>query len=124
MRIVRPFLFATVALALAASQVVAAPPDPFSGKWSSIDTDGSNQILALGGSGATRRATLRDDYASVCGGGVAIVRGIGLVAGDTMSGSFIPRCANGTPALETFISWDYDSATNTLTDSFGVVWSR
>jgi hypothetical protein len=124
MRIVRPFLFALAVLTLAAGSVLAAPPDPFSGKWESIDTDGSNQILALGGAGTTRMATLRDDYASVCGGGVAIVRGIGIVAGDTMGGTFIPRCANGTPASEVFISWEYDSATNTLTDTFGVVWSR
>ena len=124
MRIVRPFLFAVAALTLSAGSVLAAPPDPFTGHWQSIDTDGSNQVMALGGAGTTRKATMRDDFASVCGGGVAIVRGIGTVAGDTMSGTFVVRCANGTPVPDTFLSWEYDSASNTLTDNFGVVWSR
>jgi hypothetical protein len=124
MRIVGSMLLACAVVALAVSSVAAKPSDPFHGKWSSIDTDGSNQILAIGGSGTLRNAILRDDFASVCGGGVAVVRGIGNVSGKTMSGTFMPRCANGTPVSETFIGWTYDPATDTLTDSFGVVWSR
>jgi hypothetical protein len=124
MRIVRPMLLALVALVLAAGSSLAAPPDPFKGKWQSVDTDGSNQVLALGGGGATRNVTLRDDFASVCGGGVAIVRGTGTVAGDSLSGTFAVRCANGTAVPDAAITWEYDSVADTLTDSFGVVWTR
>jgi hypothetical protein len=124
MRLARPFLVALALSAAVAGTTFAAPSDPFKGKWQSVDTDGSNQLLALGGAGSTRQVTLHDDFASACGGGVAVVRGIGTVAGDSLSGTFAVRCANGTAVPDTPVTWEYDSETDTLTDSFGVVWSR
>ena len=51
----------TVGSALAAS-------DPFVGGWVSIDTDGSNQGLKIGGIAAARyRVTYHDEGATICG---------------------------------------------------------
>jgi hypothetical protein len=65
-----PLLASAASLLIAAVLVVgaAAAPDPFKGKWHSIDVDGSYQTLVIGGGpGSTYHVRYHDYGASVCG---------------------------------------------------------
>ena len=124
MKLLRAALLATIVATLMATTVLAVPKDPFKGNWKSIDTDGSRQSLALGGRADWRNVNLRDNYATACGGGTAIAKGKGTVSGASLSVTLSVHCANKTPIADTPYTFTYDSLTNTLTDSFGVVWSR
>ena len=68
--------------------------------------------------------TLRDNDATACGGGTAVVKGKGAVADTVLTVTFRVHCASGAEVADTPYTFTYDSTTNTLTDSFGVVWSR
>ncbi len=113
--------------------VTAAPPSPFTGSWTSVDVDGSNQRLTIGG-GPAPRVLLRDDGATVCGLDdegepefAARASGRAAIAGTTLTVDFDLYClASPTYFLDTFpgITYDYDAGTDTLTDNIGVVWSR
>ncbi len=76
-------------VAVTAGPAISAP-DPFTGAWKSIDDppgpigDLSNQTAAFGGGGATSQMHLVDDYATVCGGGIAVVSGTGTVSDNTL----------------------------------------
>jgi len=64
-----PMLAVAASLLMAAVLVVgaAAAPDPFKGKWHSIDVDGSNQTLQVGGGpGGSYHVRYYDDGATVC----------------------------------------------------------
>jgi hypothetical protein len=110
---------------------VAAPADPFTGRWTSTDTDGSQQILTFGGSGSTRSVNYFDDGASVCGwqaGGAPIAgtyHTTGDVDGSTLTVSpTTGSCSGGGSFSVPAVQFTYDSSTNTLLDSFGVTWYR
>jgi hypothetical protein len=124
MRLVRPLFVALLLLALPAAGAAAAPSDPFRGSWVSIDVvDASSQRLSFGGNGATRMIVLRDKDATVaCGGGFALVKGEGTIAGDTISGTLTVTCANGSPSFDVAASFTHVSGT--LVDGFGSTWER
>ncbi len=111
----------------------AAPPSPFTGSWTSVDVDGSNQRLSIGG-GPSPRVLLYDDGATVCGldgAGdpiyAARASGRATVGGTTLTVDIDLYClASPTYFLDTFagLTFDHDAGTDTLTDFSGVVWSR
>lgn len=110
----------TVAVGLFALAAVAAgPPHPFTGHWEGTDpVDGSSIAVSIGG-GPEPSVTLRDDDATMAceTGGRAIVRGAGLVEGDTLFvEAFTVRCADGTPPFTVTATFTHDPVTGTLTD--------
>lgn len=129
----RIFGLAVIATLLGTSLVLGAPPataaqGPLAGTWTSTDTDGSNQTLTITGSGRRAYAvTYFDDAAtSLCDGAPAMVTGSGRVDGDDLFTRGAATCLPGGNRLRGVITIDYtyDAASDTLTDAFGIVWSR
>ena len=120
----------TVLAATPAAAMTAKPFDPFVGSYRSIDFDGSNQLLALGGPDASWLANVRavvylDDAATVCGGRRSFAEGFGVVDGNTIVAFFEVYCGNaGNKVADDVITFTADPTTATLTDSYGAVWSR
>jgi hypothetical protein len=116
--------FGTALLSPAAS---AAGGD-LAGTWTSVDLDGSNQTLQITGSGRHVYAMfLVDDFTTGgCGGPPAQFVGFGVVDGSEllMSGTLICLPGGNPIAGRISISFQYDAATDTLTDFSGVVWHR
>jgi hypothetical protein len=111
-----------------AATVNAAPPNPFVGAWESTDVDGSHQTLAIGGSAQASHVHLFDDAASVCNPPLqrpAEGSGVGQVSGSDLTVTLTVYCLQPHEFFVTReVIYTYDSASNTLTDSFGVVWHR
>jgi hypothetical protein len=123
------FLIAA-ALGLAIAAPVAAVDDPFLGRWTAVDNDGSNMTLQIAGH---YQLVLYDDGASVCGvfdeNGdptvAAIVKGTGSATGEVLSVSFTGRCLTGGGAtFSNSYTFTYDPGTDTLTDGTAVIWYR
>jgi hypothetical protein len=130
-------LAAASSLLIAAALVVgaAAAPDPFKGTWYSVDTDGSNQTLHVGGGpGGTYHVRYHDDGATVCGvdpvtdvilyaasGSGALTSAGNVLSGDVALYCFAsPRLFYGNVTL----TYSYNAGTDTLTDFWGIVWHR
>jgi len=97
------------------------------GTWTSIDTDGSNQTLTISGSGTRVYAvSLYDDAASLCDGAPALAEGSARVEDDQLFSRLAAVCIPGGNRLRGVIEigFTYDEGADTLTDDFGVVWSR
>ena len=123
-----------VAVAALAVLLVVAPTSAasassqFKGSWTSIDTDGSSQTLTVSG-GASPSVVYQDFYASGCNnfGGPAThwtAAGKGSVDGDLLEVAFHKSgCGN-------FLqggygdAYVYDEGTDTLVDTFGIIWYR
>jgi hypothetical protein len=111
------------------SGTAAKPSDPFSGVWTSIDTDGSDQTISFGGPGSLRFVHYFDVGASACGwpdiNVTATLNGIGTVSGDTLTTDLNGQCnGTGQDLSSSGVTYTYDSTTDTLTDSFGTTWYR
>jgi hypothetical protein len=128
----RRLIFATAALvvALAIPGVAVATPaaTTFTGTWVSTDYDGSTQLLIVSG-GSRPSVVYQDFYASGC---------------DTFAGPATHWVAAGTGSVEddflfieyhksgcgTFLQggygdfYVYDSGSDTLEDSVGIIWTR
>jgi hypothetical protein len=110
-----------VATALAAGS-------PFKGVWTSIDSDGSSQLLTISG-GSTPSVVYQDFYARGCDtfGGPAdhyVAAGRGEVNGSILYASF-HKSGCGTFLMGGHEDdYTYDAGSDTLTDVFGIVWSR
>jgi len=109
----------------------ASNKDVFVGTWTSIDHDGSNQVLFIMGSGARGRhaVMVEDDAATVaCGGAPAHVQGSGRVEGRVLSWFFTVSCpGTGRPPFNGRTgpgSFTYRAGTDTLIDDSGVIWHR
>jgi hypothetical protein len=121
-----------VAGILLVSQILMASAlaagSPFKGTWASTDTDGSAQLLVVSG-GATPSVVYQDFYARGCDtfGGPAdhwVGAGQGEVDGDTLYVAF-HKSGCGTFLMGGYEDWfTYDAGSDTLEDSFGIVWSR
>jgi hypothetical protein len=113
-------------LVLSVSVVSAAPPDPFTGAWRSIDNDGSNQTLAFGGAGTSRNVFLFDDGASACGWPDVLVsatlRGSGSIVDNTLTVDLDGTCHPGGQGIGAIV--EFTVVNDTLVDSFGVTWYR
>lgn len=113
--------------------VVAAPASAksgdFAGSWVSVDLDGSNQTLRIKGAGNHVYAMFyRDDRTSgICGGAPAKVTGRGVAEGDALASRGTLVClpgGNPLPGQRVATEYHYHAGTDTLTDSWGVVWRR
>ena len=106
----------------------AAARGELAGTWTSIDTDGSNQTLTITGSGTHAYAmSLFDESATaLCDGGPALANGSARLDGEDLFLRAAATCVPGGNRLRGVIEivFTYDAATDTLTDNFGVVWSR
>lgn len=105
-----------------------AAGSPFKGGWTSTDHDGSSQLLTIS-AGSTPAVVYQDFYASACDrfGGPAVhwvAAGSGYVDGSTLVVSF-HKSGCGTFLMGGYDDfWTYDAGSDTLEDSFGIVWSR
>jgi hypothetical protein len=129
----RIFGLGVVTIGLVTSLVLGAPPataaqGELAGTWTSIDTDGSNQTLNItwSGKGAYAVAYFDEAAGTLCGGAPAMANGSGRVDGNTLFTRGAAVCLPGGNLLHGVIGIDYtyDAASDTLTDNFGVVWSR
>ena len=119
-------LLVGLVVGLGAPPAVAAQGS-LAGAWTSVDTDGSNQTLTITGSGRHGYAiSLVDDAASLCDGAPALATGSGRVEEEQLLMRAAAVCLPGGNALRGVISigFIYDAGADTLTDDFGVVWSR
>lgn len=126
-------LFLLLVLSLALVSTAGAAPDPFIGVWTAVDLDGSNmQLMIGGGAGDSYHLFYYDDGASVCGtsGGVPIypanAKGTGTAVGDVLTGSLAVKCLDK-PAYfygNSPYTFAYSIGSDTLTDGYGIVWSR
>jgi hypothetical protein len=121
---------ATVLLLAAAPAVQAAPPNPFTGAWTSTDVDGSTQYASIS-DGDLVKIVYTDLRGSVCVNNDAptvvfssII--VGTVTGDTFEGSFASaRC--GSVYFDSLVGraaiLHYDPDTDTIFDG-SVTWYR
>ena len=124
-------LVAALAMALAPHARAAQAPG-FTGRWWSVDIDGSNQKLLITPAGDEYRLKLFDDGASICGLGPdgkplypALGKGKGNAAGNVLHAEFKLWCLTHPKTFWGTAAGDYlyDPATDTLNDQW-VVWYR
>jgi hypothetical protein len=130
----RRLLTGVVTLALAATALLATVPavaaaaSDFSGTWVSTDSDGSTQALSVG-RGASPAVTYLDFYANSCATAGSpstqfVANGRGSIDGASMWVDF-RNGGCGRHKLGAFgLEFLYDGGSDTLTDSFGITWSR
>jgi TolB protein len=115
---------AVAAVSLAGAQ--AAVNDVFGGTWTSTDLDGSSQtlVVTLSSSQGAYGVLLEDTASSLCGGQDIYGSGKAAAAGPVLSGAISLFCVSS-PGLfpEVPFTMTYQSATRTLVDGLGVVWS-
>ena len=119
-----------LAIAVPTAAQAAAPASAFTGTWESTDIpDGSHQTLVVS-SGARPSVVYQDFYASGCDNNSNLpadhwtAAGKGFLDGDTLWVSF-HKSGCGTfiaGGYEDF--YTYDSGSDTIVDSFGIVWTR
>ncbi len=112
-------------LALFVGSVQAAEPRPFRGTWTSVDIpDGSAQRLVLNGGGSGNYSVHYYDEAATtaCDGAPAQVTGSGTADGNELAARGTLTCQPG--GFVAHVEIDYVLTGTTLTDSFGVVWTR
>ncbi len=117
-----------IAIAIPAAAVAAPTASPFAGRWVSVDTDGSSQLLIVSG-GARPAVVYQDFYASSCdiNAGPAthwVAAGRGTIEGDLLTANFV-KSGCGTFLQGGYQDWYfYDGGSDTLTDGFDIVWTR
>jgi hypothetical protein len=108
-----------------AAAVAGSPNDPFTGSYRSVDFDGSNQLISFGGPREIRRVVYVDDMGTICDGERFFAEGVGMVEGDSIVTFLEQYCGSaGKPFGELVLEFEFDASTGTLTDDFGIVWSR
>ena len=116
------------AIAIPAATLAAPSASPFAGSWVSTDFDGSSQLLLVSGGGHPS-VVYQDFYASGCDtfAGPAthwVAAGRGSVEGDFLYIDY-HKSGCGTFLQGGYFDWySYDSGSDTLTDSVGIVWTR
>ena len=88
-------LFASLLVSFVAAAAASAGADPFSGTWTSIDLDGSNQKVTFTSSGYAWQVDYYDDRATACAGSPARASGSATASGNTLAGSFTAVCESG-----------------------------
>ena len=119
------------ALVLGAQALVAAPAfaveSGFTGTWTSVDTDGSNQVMTISGASAhTRAVMLFDDAGTICGGAPTLVSGVGTIDENILWVDVTVKCLPGGNPIHARvgIAFVYDEASDTIGEPSGVVWHR
>ena len=126
-RIVHALVPLALGAALSLTQPASGAAGSLSGTWTSTDSDGSSQIMNIKGSGQRAYAiTAVDLAATLCGGAPALVVGAAWVVEGRLDSVVTVSCVPGGNLLRERvpIGYEYDAGADTLTDSFGVVWSR
>lgn len=127
-RLVLGIAVLSLALALPAAALAAAPTSPFTGSWASTDNDGSHQTLVVS-SGRRPSVVYQDFYASGCDNFAGpdthwVGAGTGFVEDGVLWVSF-RKSGCGTFLQGGYEDYyTYDSGSDTLIDSFGIVWYR
>lgn len=126
----RAVTLALLTLLVAAPSAQATPPTPFTGAWTSIDTDGSTQYLTISG-GTTVHLAYTDLHGSIChndGAPTMVFNGslTGTVTGDTLEATF-DRARCGPASFDWLVgapaTWTYDAQNDVIND--GVLdWTR
>lgn len=132
-----PLFAAAFSILIAAVLVfgAAAAPDPFRGKWYSVDVDGSDQVLTIGGGpGGSYHVRYHDYGATVCGdpvGGVwpygASATGFLAGSGSSITGTLPVYCLASPPTHYGDIGFTFFLVGDTLVQPQGldtVVWHR
>lgn len=129
----RVFLAIALSVILASGSAALAPAasaasGALAGTWTSVDSDGSNQTLDIKGSGLNVYAMVYFDESatSACGGNPARLSGPGYVDGDDilLVGPVVCLPAGNPYRTRLAITFHYNANTDTLTDTFGIVWHR
>jgi hypothetical protein len=98
------------------------------GTWTSLDTDGSTQTLSITGSGDKAYAMVYGDESATgaCNGAPARIVGPGFVDGNVVVFEGTLVCLPGGNPFRSRLTlgFGYDAGSDTLTDSFGIVWHR
>jgi hypothetical protein len=115
----------------------AADPDQFGGEWVTEQRDDSTYTMTIETSGAgSAEMNAEDDFASVCSGSPFQVIGTGSFQSDntlvfssptvTCKDGSQPEALSGPPLEEQFqnLTFTYDPRSDTLTDNFGLLWTR
>ncbi|MFN8375494.1 MAG: SH3 domain-containing protein [Anaerolineae bacterium] len=112
----------------------AAPGGTIAGSWTSTDLDGSKQHLVISLAGDNQYAMqYTDEGASVCGVDAnnqpiypAEASATGALEGESITADFDFVCVGGgDPAPHVYtVVFTYDVETDSLTDSWGIIWSR
>ncbi len=110
---------------------------PFLGTWFSNDADGSALTMTIRTSGEDAlEIVVLDDHASVCSGAPSTIVGVGRLDGPTSiilpaplltcDDGNVPQALSGPPLEEQLrnLTFTHDHGTDTLTDNFGLVWTR
>jgi hypothetical protein len=113
------------------------PVGPFVGTWESVDLDDSSQTMEIRATGDDAyQITVHDNSAGVCSETPSTMTGAGRLQGAaellipspvlTCDDGSEPEALSGPPLEERLrnLTFVHDPATDFLTDSFGVVWSR
>ena len=120
----------TLAIAIPAVALAAPARSGFTGSWKATDIpDGSHMTLVVS-TGARPSVVYQDFYASGCDNNSWLpadhwtAAGTGSVDGDTLWISF-HKSGCGTFVAGGYEDYyTYDSGSDTVTDSFGIVWTR
>lgn len=116
------------ASAVLAPTAASAASGALAGTWASLDTDGSNQVLDITGSGrqAYSMVYVDDSATGACDGNPAQLAGPGFVDGSDLLMVATLVCLPGGNVIGTrlAINFHYDAGTDTLNDSLGIVWHR
>ena len=115
-------------LAALITGIASAATSPFTGRWTSTDTDDSFQALLIS-AGPAPAVTYEDYFASSCADNAGpathwVGAGRGWVDGDILYVTF-HKSGCGYFSIGEYTDWyTYDAGTDTLTDSFGITWYR
>ena len=115
------------ALLLGAAPAQAAQGGSYAGTWTSVDSDGSNQVMTISGSGrGSYGLRLFDDAGTVCGGSPVLFNGSGHRTSDGLVVVGSVACLPGGNVLRGAITlfFAYDAGSDTLLDGGGVTWTR
>jgi hypothetical protein len=121
--------FGGLARALTPGRVATPAEQPtrfFLGRWTSTDADGSSQTMTILATGEeTYEMVLHDDFTGPCSGS-STDTGTGRLegAGTLVIRSITMRCDDGRVLGSGDLIFVHDPETDTITDDFGVVWSR
>ena len=127
-RVVLAGLALAAGLAIPSGAIAAPATSAFTGSWESVDTDGSHQTLVVS-AGARPSVIYQDFYANGCDrfGGPAthwVAAGKGSVEEGTLFVLF-HKSGCGRFLQGGYEDWfAYQAGTDTLQDSFGIVWTR
>lgn len=109
----------------APSPTPSAPADPFSGRWSTLDIDGSQMTIVFDGGGASRSVAWSDFRATYCAGDRQVAEGSGTLDGASIHVTMTGACAGKPGGAPIEITYTFDAASGTLqSGNDNLTWAR